>query len=130
MSAHRQSVGLQDFTIGINNVSFGCFGAVFRLDDDLILETRLFVNFNTIGDVFNEILIFDATGDFVDDDRVEGVPFADYVTFDNVVVSVVVEFRTVWDVGRGARNVSGDNPQPSPLLAPLRTDTYLLAKHP
>ena len=103
VGAHGESVGFEHLAIGVNDVGFGnlSLGTVFRLDDNLVFETGLFVEVDAVGDVLNEVLIFDAAADFADDNCVEGVPFADDVAFlDNVAV-FEEEFRTVRDVGVG-----------------------------
>ena len=101
MGAQRQSIGADNLTVVVDDVGFGSFGLVAALDDDLLAQAARFVGVDAIGHVLDKVLIVDVTGDFADDNGVEGIPFTDDVAFADFVAGAEIEFGTVWDVGRG-----------------------------
>ena len=101
MGVNGECVGLEDGSVGTYNLSLGHLCTVAALDDDLLAEARLLVGLDTVGDVLHKVFVVDFSSDLADDNGVEGVPFADYVADLDVGAILEVEFRTVWDVGRG-----------------------------
>ena len=99
VGSHRECVGLYNLACLVDNLGFGSFCLVLALDYDLLAQTGLFVGIHTVGDVFNQVHIFNLTAGFADDYGVEGVPVADEVAFLHGVAAAEVELRTVYDVG-------------------------------
>ena len=100
MGVHGECVCLEHVALGVDDLGLGHLGAVFRLDDDFLAQTRLLVGVDAVGDVLDKVLVTELTGHLADDNGVEGVPFADYVTLLHGITVLVVEFRAVGDVGR------------------------------
>ncbi len=74
--------------------------AVARLDDDAVLGHGVAVGIVAVCDVLDEVDVAHLTGEFADDDVVEGVPFADDVAGLDVVAFVEEELGAVGDGGR------------------------------
>ena len=79
-------------------MSFRNLCTVFRLSDNLFVQTRSFVSFLAECHTFDDVFKVHLTGNFADDYGVERVPFTNYVTLLDCSTVLEVQFRTVRDV--------------------------------
>ena len=95
MRTHRESVGDEHLAVCIHDIGFGHLGTVAGFDYHLVFETGLLVNVDTEVDILRKVAVNEASAHFADDNRVERVPFADYIAHIHRVSVVEIEFRTV-----------------------------------
>ena len=92
VSSHRQSITLDYLPGFIENLCRRYTGTVFRFDNDLFFQTRLFVRFYTISNTFFHGFEVDSTAHLRNNYRIEGVPFANHIAFLNGIAIVEEKF--------------------------------------
>ena len=92
----------------VENLDDRVLRLVFRLDDHLFTEARLFVELVAVGDVLDDVLEGDLTVVFRDDNRIVRIPFADQVALFHQVAVVHIECRAVLQVVRIEYDVGVD----------------------
>ena len=105
MSAYREVVSTEHFTIGTDDIAGRNLRLVLGLGDNLLGQTGRIVGFGVEGDAFNDILELQCSGIFGDDNGIEWVPFGHQVALFHAIALFEVERRTVGNIERAQNNL-------------------------
>ena len=105
MGTDGKVVHLEDVAFGIHDIEGRVLGTLTALDDDLVLQAGLSVALDTVGDVLDNILEGDATGDVGNNNGIVRIPLGNKFVLGQHVAGSLVKLGAVGQQGREEGNV-------------------------